>query len=122
VRTGHTIRVFEGLLHGASVCAPDLRGGAALLVAALMAEGESEIRGDTCIARGYEDIERKLFMLGARIRVKEPASATAPLVTSARETCASECTADERKCEKKNTSEQSLDERRTRIEEASEKE
>ena len=64
----------------------------------------------------------KLFMLGARIRVKEPASATAPLVTSARETCASKCTADERKREKKNTSEQSFDERSTRIEEASEKE
>ena len=55
-------------LHGARVRSTDLRGGAALLVAALSAQGESVI-GDTChILRGYEDPVRDLCALGAEIR------------------------------------------------------
>ncbi len=52
-------------LHGATVRCTDLRGGAALCVAALAAEGETEISETSHIARGYEDIARDLRALGA---------------------------------------------------------
>lgn len=54
-------------LHGASVEATDLRGGAALVVAALGASGETEITGLGHLLRGYEDIVGKLRELGARV-------------------------------------------------------
>lgn len=52
-------------LNGAPVTATDLRAGAALILAALTAEGTSEIRGIHHIDRGYEKIEEKLSRLGA---------------------------------------------------------
>ena len=55
-------------LHGASVRCTDLRGGAALATAALLAEGESVVSGAELIDRGYEDIARDLSALGAAIR------------------------------------------------------
>ena len=55
-------------LHGAQVRAADLRGGAALAVAALGAEGESVISGLAHIDRGYQALDRDLACLGARIR------------------------------------------------------
>ena len=54
-------------LWGARVTATDLRAGAALIVAALMADGESEISGVEYIKRGYEHIDEKLRRLGAQI-------------------------------------------------------
>ena len=54
-------------LHGAPVCCTDLRGGAALCVAALAAEGETAVREICHIDRGYEDIARDLRFLGADI-------------------------------------------------------
>ena len=54
-------------LRGAQVVATDLRGGAALLVAALSAEGTTDISGLTHIDRGYDKIERTLLGLGADI-------------------------------------------------------
>ena len=54
-------------LHGADVVAGELRGGAALVVAALMAEGVSRIEGCAYIERGYENIGKDLRDLGARI-------------------------------------------------------
>lgn len=54
-------------LSGARVTASDLRGGAALLVAALMAEGRTEVDGVSHIDRGYQSIEQHLQALGARI-------------------------------------------------------
>ena len=57
------IRGVEGL-HGAEVSAADLRGGAALTVAALAAEGETVIRGLEYVDRGYEDLARTLRELG----------------------------------------------------------
>lgn len=54
-------------LHGARVRATDLRGGAALMVAALAAEGESIISDTHHIRRGYEDPVRDLLSLGAKI-------------------------------------------------------
>lgn len=51
----------------ARVEAPDLRGGAALLIAALIADGESEILSSEIIGRGYENIVKKLRSVGAVI-------------------------------------------------------
>lgn len=55
-------------LRGAKVCATDLRAGAALILAALAAEGETEITGIHHIDRGYVDIANKLRLLGADIQ------------------------------------------------------
>jgi UDP-N-acetylglucosamine 1-carboxyvinyltransferase len=54
-------------LTGASLCAPDLRAGASLVVAALMAEGTSSIENLNHIDRGYENYENKLRRLGGKI-------------------------------------------------------
>lgn len=63
------IAVVAGVpkLHGASVKACDLRGGAALVIAALSAEGKSEIYGTEHIDRGYESIEQSFAALGGNI-------------------------------------------------------
>ena len=58
---------------GARVSAPDLRAGAALVIAALAAQGRSEISCVQYIERGYEDIVSKFRSLGADIRsIDEP--------------------------------------------------
>lgn len=54
-------------LTGAPVEAPDIRGGAAVLIAALAAEGVTEISRVENLDRGYEGLERKLSLLGAQI-------------------------------------------------------
>lgn len=61
--------VIEGVpsLQGAQVKATDLRAGAALIVAGLMAHGETEIGNAGYIDRGYYDLEKKLTALGATI-------------------------------------------------------
>ena len=55
-------------LHGACVTAGDLRGGAALVIACLKAEGRSSVMDISHIDRGYADFEGKLKKLGAKIR------------------------------------------------------
>ncbi len=67
--------VVQGVprLHGASVRATDLRGGAALVIAGLAAEGTTEISDVCYIDRGYEHIETALAQLGAAITRKEAA-------------------------------------------------
>jgi UDP-N-acetylglucosamine 1-carboxyvinyltransferase len=55
-------------LHGAIVESPDIRAGMALLIAALGAEGRSEIFNVGQIERGYERIDERLRALGADIR------------------------------------------------------
>lgn len=55
-------------LRGAKLCGQDLRGTAALVVAALGAEGVSEISGLRHLDRGYERLEEKLANLGAKIK------------------------------------------------------
>ncbi len=55
-------------LFGASVDATDLRGGAAMVIAALAAEGESRVSEIHHIDRGYENIEESLRSLGADIK------------------------------------------------------
>ena len=54
-------------LSGSVVEAPDIRGGAALVVAGLVAEGCTEIRAVHHIDRGYEDLTGKLTAVGARL-------------------------------------------------------
>ena len=54
-------------LMGATVSALDLRAGAAMVIAALMAEGQSVIEQVEYVERGYENFEVKLRGLGANI-------------------------------------------------------
>ncbi|WP_216829970.1 UDP-N-acetylglucosamine 1-carboxyvinyltransferase [Alkalihalobacterium elongatum] len=54
-------------LQGAKVRASDLRAGAALLIAGLLAEGITELTGLEHVDRGYEDLENKLLNLGAKV-------------------------------------------------------
>lgn len=55
-------------LYGATVCAHDLRAGAALVIAGLAAEGTTYVEHIHFIERGYEDLIQKLTALGADIR------------------------------------------------------
>lgn len=57
--------------HGASVTCHDLRGGAALVIAALAAKGKTTISQTEFIERGYDHIEQKLAHLGAKILRKQ---------------------------------------------------
>ncbi len=59
--------IIEGVerLTGASVCAPDLRGGVALVMAGLMADGYTIVENIEFIERGYEKFESKMQQLGA---------------------------------------------------------
>jgi UDP-N-acetylglucosamine 1-carboxyvinyltransferase len=54
-------------LHGARVSSPDIRAGMAMLIAAVCAQGTSEIHNVRDIDRGYERIDERLQALGARI-------------------------------------------------------
>ena len=54
-------------LRGAALQATDLRGGAAMILAALAAEGESVVLDEGHVRRGYEELDRSLESLGARI-------------------------------------------------------
>ena len=67
IRTSGRVAVVLGTprLHGAAVRCTDLRGGAALCVAALAAEGETAVSDIEHIDRGYEHIEQDLAALGA---------------------------------------------------------
>jgi UDP-N-acetylglucosamine 1-carboxyvinyltransferase len=74
IRTQGRTALIEGVdtLYGASVTASDLRAGAALIIAGLVAEGTTEVHGLHHVDRGYVDIEGKLRALGADIeRVEE---------------------------------------------------
>ncbi|MDL2206150.1 UDP-N-acetylglucosamine 1-carboxyvinyltransferase, partial [Eubacteriales bacterium OttesenSCG-928-N13] len=62
---GQTAIVRGGHLTGARVGAKDLRGGAALVLAGLAAEGTTEVEHTQLIDRGYESLERSLRQLGA---------------------------------------------------------
>ena len=67
IRVAGRVAVVTGVerLHGAPVRCTDLRGGAALCVAALAAEGETRVSHICHIDRGYEDLARDLAALGA---------------------------------------------------------
>lgn len=70
--TGRTLHLTGvSALHGATLHAPDLRGGAALLVAALAAADESRLQDEGHICRGYADLPGQLAGLGAGCRVEQ---------------------------------------------------
>lgn len=56
-------------LYGADVKATDLRGGAALVLAGLMANGKTKINNIEYILRGYENLDKKLQKIGANIKI-----------------------------------------------------
>lgn len=56
-------------LTGARVVAPDLRAGAALIIAGLMARGETTLDGMEHVYRGYDDIQGKLAACGAEVEI-----------------------------------------------------
>lgn len=60
-----------GRLHGATVTAHDLRGGAAMVLAGLIAEGDTVIEHAERIARGYEQIDLAIGALGGSVTRKE---------------------------------------------------
>ena len=79
IRMGARIAVAGGTaritgvkrLHGADLVAPDIRAGAALVLAGLAARGESSIAGLDQLDRGYADLEGKLTRLGAKIERRD---------------------------------------------------
>ena len=70
IHTEGRVAVVTGVreLHGAPTVATDLRGGAALIIAGLSAEGETEILDSGHIERGYESFDTRLRELGAEIQ------------------------------------------------------
>jgi UDP-N-acetylglucosamine 1-carboxyvinyltransferase len=58
-------------IHGTTVKATDLRGGAALIIEALVAKGVTYIDDIQYVLRGYENIEKKLSRLGAKISLEK---------------------------------------------------
>ncbi len=78
IRKEGSCAIIEGVksLHGAEVMASDLRASASLVVAALAAEGSTEIHRVYHLDRGYDHLERRLNALGARVqRVEEKKAA-----------------------------------------------
>jgi UDP-N-acetylglucosamine 1-carboxyvinyltransferase len=69
IKTEGRIAVIEGIksLEGARVKATDLRAGAALIIAAIIAKGNTQIENEYHIDRGYYKLEEKFKNLGVRI-------------------------------------------------------
>lgn len=70
IKTEGRVAVIDGVrkLYGANVLASDLRGGAALVIAALSAEGETMLGNVNYIDRGYEAIENAFASVGGEIK------------------------------------------------------
>ncbi|MBQ9421207.1 MAG: UDP-N-acetylglucosamine 1-carboxyvinyltransferase [Lachnospiraceae bacterium] len=70
IRVQGNVAIVDGVkgFSGATVTAPDLRAGAALVIAALQANGRTRIEEIGYIKRGYEDFDKKIQALGGRIR------------------------------------------------------
>lgn len=70
IRVEGKLAIIDGVekLTGASVKANDLRAGAAMIIAGLMAEGTTEVRDIYHIDRGYENFENKFISLGGDIQ------------------------------------------------------
>ena len=69
IKVEGNVAIIDGIkrLTGASVSAPDLRAGAALVIAGLVADGYTQIEDIYYIQRGYEAFDEKLRNLGAQI-------------------------------------------------------
>ena len=75
--TDQLLEIRGGKLHAAAMHAADIRAGGALVVAALAAEGTSEIGGLEFVDRGYEGLAERLVSLGANVtRTVTPAVTT----------------------------------------------
>jgi UDP-N-acetylglucosamine 1-carboxyvinyltransferase len=82
--SGDTLVIQGGTtLSGAPVEATDLRGAAALVLAGLMAQGETRIAGLNFLRRGYELLPQKLATLGGRVEYVEDESDEAALLATA---------------------------------------
>lgn len=70
IRTEGKVAVIDGVerLYGAAVVSPDLRGGSALVLAGLCAEGKTTVSEIKHIKRGYEEFSENLCILNADIR------------------------------------------------------
>ena len=70
IKVESNIAIISGVKHysGARASAPDLRAGAALVIAGLSAEGITVVDDIFYIERGYEAFEKKLASLGAKIQ------------------------------------------------------
>ena len=70
IRVEGKLAIIDGVpqLSGANVKATDLRAGAAMIIAGLMAEGTTEVRDVYHIDRGYENFENKFIALGGDIQ------------------------------------------------------
>ncbi len=70
IRVEGRVAIVQGVdyLTGTTIHAPDLRAGAALVLAALAARGESIVEGAHHLDRGYENLPGKLAALGAEVR------------------------------------------------------
>ena len=70
IKLDHQYAFITGVeqLSGAEVKITDLRAGAALVLAGLVAEGETTVYGMKHLVRGYEDLPGKLISLGAKIK------------------------------------------------------
>lgn len=90
-RSGRVLSVGplpESGLHGAALTAPDLRGGAALVVAALSAQGKSFVEETRHIDRGYAGLWEVLASLGGRIgREMPPLDAAVKKIPSKKQIC-----------------------------------
>ena len=73
IQVDGNLAIIEGVHHltGAQIQACDLRAGAAMVIAALAAQGTSEITGVQYIERGYEDVIEKFRKLGGNISAVE---------------------------------------------------
>lgn len=66
----HSCTIEPSRLHGARLVAPDLRGGFAMILAGLMAEGTTEVGCVERVERGYAELSEKLLELGAHLWVR----------------------------------------------------
>lgn len=73
IRLSNSAAIISGVDHleGAVIQAPDIRAGAALVLAGLAAHGETRLRDGGHLARGYSDIARDLRRLGAEVEWQE---------------------------------------------------
>lgn len=83
----HAVVAGPHALSGTVVEAPDLRGGAALVTAGLVADGVTEVRAVYHVERGYEDLTGKLSGLGASVTLVGEGPRTRAEVQSSLNTC-----------------------------------
>jgi UDP-N-acetylglucosamine 1-carboxyvinyltransferase len=86
----HAVIAGPRPLSGTVVEAPDLRGGAALVTAGLVADGLTEVRSVYHIDRGYEDLAGKLSILGADVARVGEGPRTEPEASASLKTCEDE--------------------------------